>query len=63
MRIEYAYKCAHTGLTFRCALDGVASWTDEPYPPGGSLRVMRNAAGQIIAGPMVEELTAFRVID
>jgi hypothetical protein len=41
MRVEWTYRCSHTGLTYRCALDGVARWADEPYPPGGTLRVMR----------------------
>lgn len=32
------------------------SWADEPYPPGGFLRVMRDASGRIVAGPLVSEI-------
>lgn len=61
MRIEWSYTCKHTGLSYRCAIDGVDSWADEDYPPGGQLRVMRNDKGQILAGPMVSEITSFQV--
>jgi hypothetical protein len=32
------------------------SWEDEPYPPGGFLRVMRDETGRIVAGPLVSEI-------
>jgi hypothetical protein len=52
---EYAYT-NRAGCTYRVRHTDAATWVDEPYPPGGFLRVIRNAAGRIIAGPMVSEL-------
>lgn len=37
------------------------SWVDEPYPPGGFLRVMRDESGRIVAGPLVSEITEWSV--
>lgn len=60
--VVYCYKCQYTGQTFRVHVHGVHSWEDEPYPPGGMLRVCRNAEGQAIAGPLVSELLSWDVV-
>jgi len=46
---------------YRFRIDNVATVTDEPYPPGGMLRVMRDADGRILAGPCVSDLTSWSV--
>ena len=61
MTITYTYKCSYTGLTYKCKAFNVASFKDEPYPPGGMLRVCRNASGQSICGPLVSELIEWDV--
>lgn len=53
--------CNPAGDVYRVRIDNVASWKDEPYPPGGFLRVMRDADGRILAGPHVDELISWAV--
>jgi len=62
MKIEFIYTNP-AGCTYRVRVDNVVSFNDEPYPPGGMLRVCRNVAGQIIAGPLVSELVDWKVIE
>ena len=62
MTISYIYQCSYTGLTYRCKVFNVATVKDEPYPPGGMLRVCRNDKGQSIAGPLVSELVDWKVL-
>ena len=57
--IDYTYLCSYTGRIYKCRTYNVSTWADEPYPPGGMLRVMRNSYGQIVAGPMVSELISW----
>jgi len=47
------------GCTYRVRVENVASVADEPYPPGGFLRVLRDDAGRVLAGPHVDELTSW----
>lgn len=54
--IIYTYKDAYTRLIYRCRIDNVHTVADEPYPPGGFLRVAKNAQGQMLSGPLVSEL-------
>lgn len=59
-------KCLFTyrnpaGDVYRVCIDNVASWKDEPYPPGGFLRVMRDADGRVLGGPHVDELISWAV--
>lgn len=61
MTIIYTYKCSYTGLTYRCKASGVESVQDETYPPGGLLRVCRNAKGQALCGPLVSEITYWEI--
>lgn len=61
MTIFYSYRCAYTGLTYRCKASGVASVQDEAYPPGGFLRVCRNTQGQALCGPLVSEITSWEI--
>ena len=61
MRIRYSTLCSYTGIVRRYEAENVASYADEPYPPGGFLRVLRNASGQIMAGPWVPEILTFEV--
>lgn len=49
------------GDLFHTRVDNVASWHDEPYPPGGFLRVIRDINGHILAGPHVDELISWSV--
>lgn len=39
------------------------SWSDEVYPPGGFLRVMRDVQGRAVAGPLVSEIVSWKIID
>ncbi len=39
------------------------AWSDEPYPPGGFLRVMRDVQGRAIAGPLVSEIVSWKILD
>jgi len=39
------------------------TWADEPYAPGGFLRVLRDRRGLAMAGPHVDEILAFHVED
>jgi hypothetical protein len=55
MIIEYTHMNG-LGLTYRTRHYGVVSFADEPYPPGGMLRVMRNSKGQITGGPLISEI-------
>lgn len=59
--VTYVYQCSHTGLVIRRRSHEVSSIKDEPYPPGGTLRIFRNRCGQIIAGPLREELLSFDI--
>lgn len=61
--VTYMYQCTHTGLVFRRRTHEVSSIKDEPYPPGGTLRIFRDDCGQIIAGPMVEEIISFDIAE
>ena len=58
MLIEYITRTAYATYRHRIECDTV---TDEPYPPGGFLRVMRRA-GQVVAGPHVSEIQSWRVL-
>ena len=49
------------GCTYRVQVENVATWTDEPYPPGGFLRVLRDEAGRVLAGPHVDELIEWTI--
>lgn len=57
--ILYTYRQSPGGTLYRVRAHDVASWRDEPYPPGGHLRVMRDAAGRIIGGPLVSDLVTW----
>ena len=59
--VVYTLQTSYKGLTYRTQHKGVASIVDEPYPPGGTLRVLRNADGRIISGPLVSEITSWLV--
>jgi len=39
----------------------VASWKDEPYPPGGFLRIMRDKDGRILSGPHTDEIVSMSI--
>lgn len=58
MIIHYTYRNP-VGDVYRARVDNVASWAYEPYPPGGSLLVMRDAEGRILAGPLASELVSW----
>lgn len=59
MTVVFTY---HNGFdSYRVRVDNVATVTDEPYPPGGTLRVMRDKDGRILAGPLVSDLTSWSV--
>ncbi len=58
MIVEYITRNAYTTTRHRIECDTV---TDEPYPPGGFLRVMRRD-GQIVAGPYIPEIQSWRVL-
>jgi hypothetical protein len=60
MLVNFTYRNP-VGCVYRVRIDGVASWENEPYPPGGFLRVVRDAEGRILAGPLVDELLAWTV--
>jgi hypothetical protein len=49
------------GDVYHTRVENVASWVDEPYPPGGFLRIMRDAQGRILSGPHVDELISWSV--
>ena len=52
----------HNGYaSYRVKIENVATVTDEPYAPGGMLRVMRDKEGRILAGPLVSELTSWSI--
>lgn len=61
MVITYVTRCAGTGLRFRNRAAHVASVTDEPYPPGGTLRVIRDAQGRVLGGPLVSEIESWEI--
>lgn len=61
MKCLYTYRSQYTGLVFRVEASDVETVTDEPYPPGGMLRVMRGKSGGIIGGPLVSELLTWEV--
>jgi hypothetical protein len=51
------------GNTLLHTIEGVASWTDEksefdPY----ILRILRDAEGRVLAGPVIRELFDFEVL-
>lgn len=58
MRITFTVRNP-AGCVYRYRVDNVASWAYEPYPPGGSLLVMRDADSRILAGPLVSEITSW----
>lgn len=62
MQIAFISTCKHTGLTHKNMVHNVAYWRDEAYPPGGMLRVMYNDKGQMVAGPLLSEMSEFREI-
>jgi hypothetical protein len=39
------------------------AWSDEAYPPGGFLRVMRDVQGRALAGPLVSEIVSWKILD
>lgn len=49
------------GSVYRMRIEGVALVRDEPYPPGGMLRVIYDGAGRILAGPPVHEILSWEV--
>lgn len=57
MIVEYTQTSRYTGLTFRVRCVNVALVRDEPYPPGGQLRVLYNAHGQQVSGPHLAEIS------
>ena len=59
MNITYTYRCSRTDLEFRVKVEDAVTVKDEPYTPGGMLRVVRNGQGQAIAGPLVSEITSW----
>jgi hypothetical protein len=59
---EYTY-ATQSGDIYRVRVSDAASWVDEPYPPGGFLRIVRNKVGQIIHGPLVSELLSWEWIE
>ncbi len=61
MVILYSYCCGYTGLIYRCRVVDVVSVVDEPYPPGGMLRVCRNARRRMLAAPLVSEILTWEV--
>ena len=61
MTVVFTY---HNGFdSYRVRVDNVATVIDEPYPPGGTLRVMRDADGRILAGPFVSDLTSWQTLE
>lgn len=58
MLIEYTTRTAYATYRHRIECDTV---TDEPYSPGGFLRIMRRD-GYIVAGPYVQEIQSWRVL-
>ncbi len=60
MLVNFTYRNP-ADCVYRVRIDGAASWADEPYPPGGFLRVVRDTEGRILAGPLVRELLAWDV--
>ena len=60
MNCHYTYQ-NRAGCVYHVRVENVASWADEPYPPGGFLRVMRDADGRILSGPHVDELISWAV--
>ena len=60
MRVYFSYQNP-AGDVYQVSVENVASWEDEPYPPGGFLRVMRDVEGRILAGPHVDELISWAV--
>lgn len=66
-RIRYTHWDRYSGNLYRTTvlvMDGPATITDEPYAPlpGDALRVVRNAAGRIVCGPLVSELVEWEVL-
>ena len=59
--VIYTYRSLD-GCTYRVKVEGGASWNEEEYPPGGLLRVIYNAAGQVIAGPHLDELVTWQIV-
>lgn len=52
---------APSGAVSRQTIEGAVLAVDEPYPPGGMLRVIYDAAGRILAGPPVDEILSWEV--
>jgi hypothetical protein len=50
-----------SGSVYRQTIEGAVLAIDEPYPPGGMLRVIYDTAGRILAGPPVDELLSWEV--
>jgi hypothetical protein len=61
MTVTYTKGCKRTGLIFRIRYSGVATIRDEPYPPGGALRVLRDVQGKILAGPSLDDILSWDV--
>lgn len=55
------HHCTPSGEVSRQTIHGAAFVIDEPYPPGGMLRVIYDAAGRILAGPPVDEILSWEV--
>lgn len=62
MKVKYQYTDSRTRLSFRVSVNDVDTMNDEIYPPCPSmLRIMRNAQGQAISGPLISELGEFLI--
>lgn len=61
--VIYQYRCSRTKLEFRCKIENVSTITEEPYPPGGFLRVCRDFENKLLCGPLVSEITSWKEID
>lgn len=55
----YTYK-NDAGVIYRCRIN-FYSVADEPYSPGGMLRVMRDIEGRIIQGPHIDDILEWHV--
>ena len=59
----YTQTCTYTGDIHNCKVENIATVEDEFYAPGGTMRVMRNAKGQAIAGPLLSELSNWSITE
>jgi len=53
------HHCTPSGEVSRQTIHGAAFVIDEPYPPGGMLRVIYDGAGRILAGPPLHEILSW----